>query len=153
MSDQVISGVPAALIAETVEQIEREQGVCHPAALVEAARPADSPLHPLFEWDDSEAARRYRVEQARRVIRTLRVTVLDKRASGPAFVHVRRVTPEGVQDGYVTTARALLGPDRPGVLKDALSQLNGLRRRYEALEELADVWNALDRVEAVEPAA
>ena len=36
-------------------------GVFGAEAVVEAARPEDAPLHSYFEWDDTEAARRYRL--------------------------------------------------------------------------------------------
>lgn len=42
----------------------RGGGVISPAAVVEDARPKDSPLHPAFEWCDAAAAKRYREEGA-----------------------------------------------------------------------------------------
>lgn len=146
MAEQIINGVAASLIEREVEKIERKHGVCHPAMLVKAAAKETSPLHGLFEWDDSEAARQWRVHQARRVINTLRVVVDDQITQRPAFVHVRRITPEGVADGYMATHRALAGDTREQVLKDALGVLEGARRRYESLGELAPVWEALDEI-------
>ena len=148
MPEQVIGGVAAALIQREVEKIENKHGVCHPAMLVKAAAKEDSPLHGLFEWDDGEAAKAYRVEQARRVIRTLRVVVENRITARPAFVHVTKITPSGVANGYMTTHRALEGDTREQVLKDALGVLEGARRRYAALTELAPVWDALDQLRA-----
>jgi hypothetical protein len=153
MAEQTINGISAALIQRTVEKLEREHGVCHPAMLVKAARPKRSPLHDLFTWDDADAAERWRIEQARRVIRTIRVIHGNQPEVAPAFVHVTRVTDEGVQDGYMSTVRALAGDTRDGVLRDALAQLNGLRRRYQQLSELQTVWDAIEDVDREREAA
>jgi hypothetical protein len=34
-------------------------------AVLDAARPESSPIHDCFDWDDSEAAEKWRLEQAR----------------------------------------------------------------------------------------
>lgn len=49
-------------------------GILKAEAVVEAARPKSSPLHDLFEWDDSAAAELYRVAQARRYIQVVMVS-------------------------------------------------------------------------------
>jgi len=47
----------------------KRSGILTPSAVVDEARPEDSPLHAAFEWDDSIAAEKYRLEQARRLLR------------------------------------------------------------------------------------
>lgn len=44
-----------------------------PALVVDAARPEESPLHDRFEWNDKVAGEAYRLDQARRLIRSVRV--------------------------------------------------------------------------------
>ena len=46
--------------------------------LVETARSEDSVLHPLFEWNDSLAAEKYRLQQARTIINNIEVTIVSK---------------------------------------------------------------------------
>jgi hypothetical protein len=147
MTPKSIQGVPTETIAKAVMRLERKHGECSPRMLVDAARPERSPLHSLFEWDDTEAADRWRAHQARQVINSIRVVVDGQAEPIPAFVHVRRVTPDGTREGYMSTARALAGPTREGVVRDALAQLNGLRRRYQQLSELALLWAALDELQ------
>ena len=61
------------IIQKELENLQRQ----HPSNLllavsvVEAARETTSVLHPYFEWDDSKAAARYRLAQARQLIRTI----------------------------------------------------------------------------------
>lgn len=73
--------------------------------VVEDARRETSPLHDLFEWDDAEAAQRWRVEQARVLIRSVRVEVevRDVKVSVPAYV--RDVRAEPGEQGYRAVAQ------------------------------------------------
>jgi hypothetical protein len=148
MEDRRINGVDVSVIKSAVEDIERRDGLCHPAALVAAAKAKRSPLHPLFTWDDSEAAGNWRTHEARRVINRIEVIRTDTETPMPAFVHVRRVTEDGVQDGYMSTVKALASDHRDAVISDVAKQLAGLRARYKHLTEFQDVWEAVD--EAIE---
>jgi hypothetical protein len=46
-------------------------------AIVNAARSKKSPAHSIFEWDDTEAARQFRLVQARVMVQSLDVEVID----------------------------------------------------------------------------
>lgn len=50
-------------------------GIITPDGAVEAARDPANPLHPQFEWDDVVAGHRYRLDQARALIRVCQPTV------------------------------------------------------------------------------
>lgn len=45
-----------------------------PSEVVESARPATSPLHDQFEWNNSKAGHEYRLMQARQLIRVTLIT-------------------------------------------------------------------------------
>lgn len=77
--------------------VRNQHGKLEAKAVVDAARPLDSPLHNKFEWDDTVAAEHYREGQARRLIRTVRVVHQQTQQSYAAFVHV---VVEGKQEGY-----------------------------------------------------
>lgn len=55
--------VGANVVGKAVDRIIKRDGVCKPLALVEAARPDDSPLHPLFEWRNDAAAEKWRTDR------------------------------------------------------------------------------------------
>jgi hypothetical protein len=122
--------VRAALLALS----EVHGGRLEPDIVLEAARDERSPLHGEFEWDTEEAAYRWRLEQARALIRSVRVvvTVEDHEYSVPVFVR----DPEmGVRkQGYVTLDRLKLQAD---VAREAL------------VAEFGRVVAALDRARAV----
>jgi hypothetical protein len=76
-------------IAEALRELETAEGKLDPEQVVAfAASNPDSPLHGWFTWDDSEAARRYRLNQARDLIRTVKITITvrDHKLSAPAYV-------------------------------------------------------------------
>ena len=72
---------------ELLEICRENRGVLRPEDVVEQARSPKSVLHGLFQWDDSEAAREYRLWQARELIR-VSVVMLPEAGGEPtrAFV-------------------------------------------------------------------
>ena len=70
--------------------------------VLEDAEDPASPLHSLFEWDDTEAARKYRLSQANEIIRSIKVEVkTDKHTISV----VRYVRDPATSSGYVETLR------------------------------------------------
>lgn len=72
--DSPIVDLPVALVEtlETkIEEMVNTLGKVAPAQIVEAARDENSPLHGVFEWDDTIAAEEHRLLQARQLIRTI----------------------------------------------------------------------------------
>lgn len=121
-----------------------------PEQLVEWAKANPrSALYSQFEWDDTEAGRLYRLEQASRIIR-LCVTVV-KMPQTKTRVTVRAFA-------SLSTDRTGAGVYRPMVkvlanskqrhtlLQDALAELEALQRKYAALSELSSVWAAVSAV-------
>lgn len=56
-----------------IQAVYDQHGRLTPALLVDAARDEASPLHDRFEWNDKAAAEAHRLDQARRLIRSVRV--------------------------------------------------------------------------------
>ena len=75
-------------------------GVLSPANVIEAARDPNSAMHGQFEWDDSEAAQAYRLQQARALIRRVKVNVVR---SDQEVVHIPSFTRQASSPGYVET--------------------------------------------------
>ncbi|KAJ3056582.1 hypothetical protein HK102_011174, partial [Quaeritorhiza haematococci] len=107
--------------------------------VVEEARSERSPLHPLFTWDDTEAAEQWRREQARCVIRCLRIVVTgsEKAEAIHARVAVRPDNPDGSKGDRVYVPTTLAGRNeslRRQMLDDAIAGLDGWRKRYAVLQ-------------------
>lgn len=130
---------------ERLEKIRlRNGGNLTPDAVVKDARRETSPLHPAFEWNDRAAAEKYREAQAGHIIRTIAVVVERGTGAEPvatrAFVSVRQED----ERHYTSVAVALSDPTmREQVLANALRELEMFRQKYEGLEELAPVFEAM----------
>lgn len=144
-------GIDAQKLGAYLDKIqEHNDGIITPQAVVDKARNPRSPIHELFEWDDTEAAKAHRRNQARYLIRSV-VVVLEKDDTGleedreiRAFVDVKT----GEADGYVTIARAMSDTEmRTQVIKDALRELIHWKKQYDAYVELSDVIAAINKVE------
>jgi hypothetical protein len=145
--------VPAQAVGERLEQLRATgAGELTPEAVVADASHSGSPLHPLFEWDEAEAAHQYRLVQARALIRAVvvryRAAPGDGARSVVAFVNLK----DGDRQYYTATAVALSDPaQRAVVLRQAWEDFQALRKRYADLTEFAAVFTALDEIEAALP--
>jgi len=150
-----VSGHDPQVVGEELERLRELNGdKLTPPRVVEAAQPEESPLHTLFEWYNSEAARKYRLQQARHV---LRVTVISKIGSSPMvtplpqFVNVtERPSQKEDKNGkviryYESTPVAMKDPVlREQVIRKAFNELESWQKRYDAYEEFGRVFAAID---------
>lgn len=90
---------------EVMRLVNQNDGVVTPEEIVEVARNPKHPLHDAFEWDDSIAAEKWRLDQARVLIRTVQVviTVRDIEITGQGLIRDPRA--EGKDQGYVLVER------------------------------------------------
>ena len=128
--------------------LEKNGGLLRPSDVVEEARDSKSPLHSSFCWDDTEAARLFRLDQAQRLIRSFRFKVDDgeKSVDVPVFVNIS-IDRVGAKDAnpYRLTEDVARTPNLLEIVeKDALDQLRGIRERYGHLKRLKDIWDAID---------
>lgn len=134
---------------EALKEIaKRDGGLLRPQAVVDAARPEDSPLHGAFCWDDTEAARLYRLDQAQRLIRrfTIEIESDGEQVDVPVFINVSSDrTGAKDENPYRLTEDVVKCEDLLAVAeKDALEQLRGIRNRYQNIKRLGDVWASID---------
>lgn len=90
-------------IAELLDSTSEDMD--HPSLIVKDATDPDSPLHPHFEWDNDEAAERWRMQQARNMLNHLRVVIDrgkgEELVSVPAFVNIRIEESEPIPTGAI----------------------------------------------------
>lgn len=120
-----------------------------PEDVLSDAKRKRSPLHNFFEWEDSVAAEKYRVQQARYMLRSIRV-VVEKEAveETRAFVPVVIREPEKEPRKVYTTVQYALSDEqlRQQTIEYALKQLENWRNRWNEYTELADALRAVDEV-------
>jgi hypothetical protein len=115
--------------------IREEHGRLTPHLVLEAATAEDHPLHGRFEWDDSAAAHKYRLNQARELIRVVKEKYIDTRGN-----------PEDVRYFHaIPRAEGMVYEPLPEILGDDLAskvlvasmerEWRQLRKRYEKFTE------------------
>lgn len=124
-------------IGEALAAIAKEGGGrLKPAAVVNKAKDPEHVLHRHFEWDDAAAAHRYRIDQARSLISSIRVEELGATESQPAFLSVgdaAGVSYRSVQE--VSTSASL----QLRLLEAAERDLLAFQTRYRALASICEI--------------
>lgn len=124
-------------IGEALEKIGGIDGEVRPEAVVEAARPRRHVLHPFFEWRDDVAAEAYRLDQARRIVRCIRVVDEDDAAPRMAYVSI---TDSSQGRRYVPTSTLIDNVQlQLEVLRQAEVDLRAWERRYRELSDICDL--------------
>lgn len=136
----------ARIRAELKRIAAANEGVLQPAAVVESARPKTSPLHSRFDWDDSVAAYKHRLWQARKLI-AITLTVVDSSDGRTDKMWVSLTSDRRQDGGYRSIVTVLEDSDmREQLLADALADLEIFREKYGKLKELAGVFEAARKV-------
>lgn len=120
-----------SVLVSALVDVRDRHGTLTPEVVVKEASDPSSPLHGSFEWDDTEAAHQWRIQQARVLIGRFKVEV---QVSPKKTVKCRQFTHVRSRDEYVPTEEALGDPEmRDVVLEQARRDLAALRRKYAAL--------------------
>ena len=126
--------------------IYQQHGALNPETVVDVARDKKNPLHNHFDWKDSEAAHKYRLQQARNLIRVA-VTVIPELSNEPVkqFVSIKAL--RGTDKGsYIATADIISDDAKYAMaLQDALRDLERVKYRFNYISELQPVWDAIDK--------
>lgn len=139
--------VPAQVAGEVMEMIEKRDGVLTKESFLNESRPEESPTHRLFEWDDTVAAEKFRLEQSRYCIQDIVVTVVKN--NEPKKVHAFVNVTQGKEKSAIYSNIEIAMSDdvkRHAVLQNALSELRTFEEKYSAYVELADVFIAAHKV-------
>ena len=114
-------------------------------AVLDFARPKNSPIHKYFDWDDTRAAEKYRLIQARKVITCVVVEVQGEK--------VRKYQTSVYVDGYkskqfVEVKRAMSTPDIwEQILVQAMRDAKCFQNRYLKLKDLSLIHSAIRKTE------
>jgi hypothetical protein len=139
--------VKAHIVADEITQlIESNNGAIIPETVVRAARPKRSRLHKCFEWDDKKAAKLYRVEQAKHILRAVIVEYETDDENCPT-VEVRAF-PNIETDGgnyYTTMARVAEDEEMSEQLENQIYRdLCFMRKKHKNIKRFSQVWQAVD---------
>lgn len=107
-----MNGLSSAARAELEALRIEKGGNIIPDDVVEQARSPNSALHPYFQWDDTDAAAKWREHQARAVIRAV-VRFLPNASGNPVAVRAYVSLPEDrhARTGYRAVADVMSDDD------------------------------------------
>lgn len=110
-------------------------------SIVAAAQNSNSELHKCFEWDDTEAARKYRLIQAGNLVRNL-VIVESSQKAEPQHIRVMYTSQGG---GYKQTKLILQDKSEyEHLLGRAYAELRAFKQKYSMLQELNEIFALID---------
>lgn len=113
------------------------------AQILDKARDEQTELHKCFDWDDEEAAEKWRLQQARHIVCNL---VIKEKSDTPR-PEVRMFFKTDADNGYKPTVLIMQDKDEYRKLLDrALAELTSFRAKYKTLGELDGVFDAIDKV-------
>lgn len=123
-------------------------GLLTEEAILDVAKAKSHPLHAEFTWDDGVAGKQWRLEEARRLIRSVYIVLESpKHAAVSVRAYASLPSDREAAGGYRAIQDVLADKDlRKELLAAALSELEAFKRRYSNLAQLAPVFSALETV-------
>lgn len=143
--------MPISVIAQELSAIFLREGRLSADLVVKEATPEESPLHDELNWDDADAGHQYRLMQARQLIRSQKIHIVQddpKSERVRAWIHIparpqpepEPGEPEPVTASYLPVTDIGQSPRLKAI---ALAQMERewrlFRRRWQQYQEFWDL--------------
>lgn len=139
-----INGIFKADAQKVADEIIAIGEEATPAQILEKARNEETELHKCFTWDDSVAAEKYRLQEARTVVRLL---VIEREEDDPEPVRQFFKVSNDHDVGYKQTILIVRDQDEyKALLRQAKAELTMFKNKYKTLTELEGVFEAIDKL-------
>lgn len=127
-------------LIEELTRVREMHGMLTPRTVLEDARNPESPLHHRFTWDNDEAAERWRLQEAARLLRvTFRTTVSGRPADLRAFWVVKG-DEHSPESQYVPTPEVAVDPIAKRIMLQQMRRdWQRFRARYEVYTEFFEM--------------
>jgi len=133
-------------IKELRHLYKKYDNILSPDKVVSEARSIKSPLHKYFNWNDTEAANQYRLEQARRLLRFV-VDIIPSNNKPVRIFYSLTKDRKGEETGYRTTVDILSDKSLyKELLKDAKTEMECFIEKYEHIKELKKVFAEMKKL-------
>jgi hypothetical protein len=135
-TDETPDPVGANNLRDVLMEIRAKRGTLTPAVVVEEAADPMHPLHHRFEWDDTEAAIKYRLIQAQQLLRVrYKADAGDDRADLRAF-WVTRDAEGHPTSTYEPLEEVIQDPfQRDLLLRQMRRDWQSFKKRYQHMQE------------------
>lgn len=125
---------------------EKNNGKLTAISVVEEASNPRSPLHDWFDWRDNEAARKWRMHQARILIGTIRVVSTYEGTKKDFRKYVNITIAEDKGRAYIQVKNAVKNPDTNAqILRRALNEITYWERTYSEYKELEEIFTGITK--------
>lgn len=120
--------------------------------VVEMAKDPGTESHALFDWDDAVAGPKWRKEQAKLIMRNLKVEFVHEEVSedeAKAFTPVRLFYGNPVESNGFAAITTIMGNKDmyDQLLERAKMEIKSFRKKYAMLKELEALFDVIDRIE------
>lgn len=132
---------------EEIRKAENLYGKITAETVLKVAEDDDSPIHELFEWDDSKAAHNYRLAQARTIINNLEVIVIsssEKEIRIPVFEITKDESEPGRQYKHIDV---LTSDDRDYIVQTTIKHIRQLQTKLSAYKDFDSAIKHLQSAE------
>lgn len=134
-------GADAQRCYEEIMEICDDIESASPQAILEKARDETTELHRCFTWDDSIAAEKWRINEARLVTRQLVIKEVEVPKDRP---EIRLFYKTDNESGYKPTHIIVQQEDEyKQLLARAYSELRAFKQKYSTLEELQEIFELI----------
>ena len=134
-------GADAQKCYEEILEICDDVESASPQAILEKARDESTELHKCFTWDDSIAAEKWRINEARLVTRQLVIKEVEVPKDRP---EVRLFYKTDSESGYKPTHIIVQQEDEYKLLlARAYAELRAFKQKYSMLEELREIMELI----------
>ena len=130
--------------ADEIMEICEELESATPQQILEKARDSNTELHKCFTWDDTEAAEKWRISEARAVVRNLKIIEQkpDKQTE-PTTIRVFYKTDN--ETGYKPTKLSLKKPDEyKALVERCRSELLAIKQKFNSISEYEEIWELIN---------
>lgn len=139
-------------VGEYIDKLTKKHNGITASILLSYAEDPKSPVHSLFTWDDTEAARRFRENEARHIIRSIKVTIkeypVEKKnvtvmlKDQRAFPNIRKL---GTQEGVYKPIENVINNNEDFIIykNKAYQELTSCVAKYKNIEKLSAIMDKL----------
>lgn len=131
--------VAADVVGPELKRIEESEGPLKPERVLEIASDPESPIHPCFTWDDAAAAQQHRLNEARRLIRSVQVYIQGPRKPMrvPCYINVK--TPEHGRV-YLPAEKVVEDQELINQIREHLTTvIENYERKYHHISQVFDL--------------
>lgn len=132
----------AQLVAEEIMDIGES---ATPEQIVNRAEDKSTELHKCFTWEDTEAAKKWRLQEARQVVNHL---VVRRSPKEDKKTEVRLFHKTDNNDGYKPVTVIVRKQDEyTSMLQRALGELKAFQKKYSILSDNEELMKLIEQIE------